>query len=99
MVKKLTVRSRGLTVELFAEPEDTEIEGNASAIDEETDRETNESIRAQLASGNEWAWCCAHVRVTYTDPASGEDLTSDQYLGGCSYASAADFIGSKFTVT
>jgi hypothetical protein len=98
--KKITIRSKGLAVELFCEPEEIEIEGNALASgDDAEDRNAENWIHDQLASGNEWAWCTAHVRVTYTDPATGDDLTSDQYLGGCSYLSRADFIGSKFTIT
>ncbi len=70
---------------LEALPEDSSIEGNASAIDEETDAEIAESIREQLESGNEWAWCVAKV----TGKWNGIEISD--YLGGCSYKSADDF--------
>jgi hypothetical protein len=43
-------------------------------------------VKDQLAEGNEAAWFCARVTVTDGD-ASGED-----YLGGCSYRSFAEFM-------
>lgn len=42
-------------------------------------------IHDELRRGNEWAWCCTHVRASFAG------LTGDCYLGGCSYASEADF--------
>ena len=84
--KQLTRNSKDLAIEVSAEPEDLPIDGNASAIDEETDKEIARDIREQLDSGNAWAWCMAHVRVTYRGV-----LSSDSYLGGCSYASEKDF--------
>ena len=44
-----------------------QIEGNASAIDEKTDRETVDWIRGQLARGNDWAWCSVQVIATIPD--------------------------------
>jgi hypothetical protein len=85
-MKTVTKASKGLVIELFCEPEDMRIEGNASAIDPETDAETIAWIKAELDRGNEWAWCCAHVRVTYKGI-----IKADDYLGGCSYKSEADF--------
>lgn len=84
--KTVTRESKGIRIELSCEPEDMRIEGNASAIDPVTDAETVASIKAQLAAGNEWAWCTAHVRVTYKGI-----ISADDYLGGCSYGSEADF--------
>ncbi len=65
------------TVEIL--PEDLQIDGNASAIDEDTDRETVADIRAQLDAGNECAWCCVVVRATW------RGFTGIDSLGGCSY--------------
>lgn len=48
-------------------PSDIEIEGNASAIDEETDRATYDWICDQLERGNEWAWCDVIVTAEYRD--------------------------------
>ncbi len=81
----ITKDTPGVEIELFCESENMPIEGNASAIGPEEDAETNAWIRAQLDSGNEWAWCVVHVRVTY------RDIVSDQYLGGCSYRSEKEF--------
>lgn len=67
-------------------PEHIQIWGNASAIDEETDREVENDIIDQLGRGNEWAWCAVKVTAKYKDQ-EGVD-----YLGGCSYASEKDFM-------
>ncbi len=73
-------------IELKCLPEDISIEGNVLASgDDEEDRKAEEEVRRQLKDGNEWAWCCAHVRVSF------ESLQADDYLGGCSYLSEEDF--------
>ncbi len=66
-------------------PEDTPIEGNCSAIDDDIDRETADWIRAQLDGGNEWAWCLAFVEAEWNG------FIGRDSLGGCSYRSEADF--------
>ena len=67
-------------------PEDVQIEGNALASgDDDADRECEQDIMEQLASGNQWAWCTVRVVATL-----GE-FSGDAYLGCCSYASEADF--------
>jgi hypothetical protein len=67
-------------------PEDLQIEGNCLASgDDEVDRQAAESIRADLESGNEWAWC----RVIVT--AEWEGRLGADSLGGCSYANEGDF--------
>jgi len=60
--------------------------GNCSCIDPETDAASEQWIRNQLESGNEWAWCSVTVRLTY------KGLSAEDYLGGCSYLSRADFV-------
>lgn len=82
----VTLASAGVVVELFCEDEPVAIEGNASAIGPDEDEETNAWIRAQLDAGNDWAWCTAHVRVTYRGI-----LVADTYLGCCSYKGEEDF--------
>jgi hypothetical protein len=67
-------------------PEETPIRGNASCIDPETDRETEEMIESQLEEGNEWAWCT--VKCT----ARLGDFVGVAYLGCCSFKSLSDFI-------
>jgi hypothetical protein len=84
----ITKDSPGVEIELFHESEDMPYEGNASAIGPKEDAETNEWIRSELESGNDWAWCCVHVRVTY------KGIVADQYLGGCSYRAEAEFRSS-----
>jgi hypothetical protein len=71
--------------EIEVEPEHIPVEGNASAIDPETDDEIAEEIYAQLDRGNVWAWCTVHVI------ASWKNFQGDDYLGGCSYKSEAEF--------
>ena len=72
-------------ITLTIEPEDVPIEGNASAIDEDTDRETVTWIRDQLDRGNEWAWCTVIVRARYAGLEGGDSL------GCCSYESEEAF--------
>ena len=66
-------------------PEDIPIQGNASAVDEETDAQVEKEIRDQIAHGNEWAWCV--VRLT----ARWAGYEGYDYLGGCSYGSEEQF--------
>lgn len=73
------------TIRVYCTPEHLRIEGTASAIDPETDREVAAEIRGQLEAGNEWAWCAVEVRATYAG-VDGAD-----FLGACSFASEADF--------
>lgn len=75
-----------VTYTLTCEPEIMEIEGNVLASDDdEADAEAEAFVRAELESGNEWAWCS--VKVT----ASWNGFEGDAYLGGCSYKSEDDF--------
>lgn len=95
-MRRLTKDSPGIEIELLCEREDIEIEGNAMASgDDAVDEEQNAWVRAQLASGNEWAWCCARVRVTYSVAIPGKAFPArvegNAYLGACSYLSEEDF--------
>lgn len=65
--------------------ENLQIEGNASAIDEETDKKIANKIRRQLAAGNSWAWCCVKVTATW------KNFSAETYLGGCSYRNEKQF--------
>ena len=71
------------------EPEECQIEGNASDIDEETDRETETWIREELEAGNEWAWCS--VKVSATVRSRGFEFQGAAYLACCSYRGIDDF--------
>jgi hypothetical protein len=75
--------------EIECVPEDLPIQGNASAIDDETDAQLERDLREQLERGNEWAWCL--VRVT----ARWAEYEGYDYLGGCSYASKEQFMHPK----
>lgn len=78
-----------ITYTLECLPEDINIKGNCSAIDEETDRETEQWIIRELRAGNEWAWCCA--KVTCTIEFNGHTFVGQDVLGCCSYKSKEDF--------
>ena len=68
------------SISLVWEDEDTNFE---KELDDERSKQW---IREQLSMGNPWAWCCAHVTVSYM----GE--SGDAYLGQCSYVSRENFI-------
>lgn len=75
-----------VTFTVTIEPDHISIEGNAMASgDPAADQEVYDWIRAELARGNEWAWCA--VKVT----AEWNGYQAADYLGGCSYESEADF--------
>ena len=70
--------------EVTVEPEQEGYRGMVSAIDDETDRETEQWITDQLNSGNELAWCFVTVRAKL-DGFVGWDS-----LGGISCKNQAD---------
>lgn len=69
-------------------PEETPIRGNASAIDDETDRKNEELIVSQLKDGNPWAWCVVKVTGLW------HGIEESEYLGCCSFNSEKDFVES-----
>ena len=71
-------------------PEDMQIKGNASAIDEETDKAIEQEINRQLGNGNPWAWCTVKVTCYFDNGLDG--IEGVDYLGGCSYKDKADFV-------
>ena len=73
-----------------AEPEEMSPEGNASAIDEETDKAILDHINEQLEAGNIWAWCSVKVTCSWTDE-EGNVYEGNDYLGGCSYENEQGF--------
>lgn len=83
-----------VTYTLECYPETTEIEGNASAVDDDTDRETNEWVRDQLRSGNQWAW--GRARVIASVEVDGETFEGSDSLGCCSYLSEQDFRADQY---
>ena len=74
----------GLVWELQALPEDQDPDYELE--DGSLDTEVIEELLRDLEGGNEWAWCCACLSVTF------EEWTGDSYLGGCSYKDEADFV-------
>lgn len=74
-----TVTADEVDFEVTIEPEDATIEGFASAIDDETDAAIATEIRAQLASGNDMAWC--RVVVTASVEVCGHTVTGRDSLG------------------
>lgn len=82
---------------LEVDPDETPIRGNASATeDPEADRELEDALIDRANRGDVWAWCCVRVIATI----EGTDLRGESdWLGGCSYDSARDFIESKFQIT
>jgi hypothetical protein len=83
LIRKLTEADVTFTIE--CEDEDMPVRGAFASGDDEADLEDEKRILAELERGNNWAWCCVHVR------ASWRDFHGDDYLGGCSYASQEDF--------
>jgi hypothetical protein len=81
MSKKITAKSPGIEIELI------HMEEHDSPRDQLEDPETVQWVEDQIASGNEWAWFTARVKVTYKGI-----LEADDYLGGCSYKSKQDFM-------
>ena len=71
----------------IAIPEDMSIRGNCMASgDDKVDEDCALEIERQLNAGNEWAWCQVKVEARWNG------LRGVDYLGGCSYASKADFM-------
>ena len=65
--------------------EEIPVEGNASAIDDETDAEIAKNIYEQLENGNIWPWCTVQVIASYNG------FSGNDYLGCCSYEDEEDF--------
>lgn len=84
MLRKLTLGAVEFSLEIH--PEDIPIEGNCSAIDDETDASTERWIREQLERGNEWAWCTVVVKAQWNG------FEASDALGACSYSSEKDFV-------
>jgi hypothetical protein len=61
------------------------VEGNASAIDPETDARIAAEILARLETGDVWAWATVRVSVAF------DGFEAVDTLGGCSYADETDF--------
>jgi len=83
-MRKLT--KADVTITLKCEPEEMDYVGNCMASGDQTiDRQAEQWIRDQLEAGNEWAWCCVTVTVSW------EGFEASDHLGGCSYQSEENF--------
>ena len=71
---------------IIVRPETSRIQGNASAWDEETDRNVEEAILTRLENGEVWAWASVEVQVH-----DDEGNMESDFLGCCSYEDEADF--------
>lgn len=83
---KITRESKGLEIQVTAEPEDESPVGYFASDDKAADAALVQSILDREEHGDDWAWFTAHVRVTYRGV-----LSADAYLGACSYANEAEF--------
>jgi hypothetical protein len=82
---KITKDTAGVSIQLIPEDEIEGPEGHFATGDDAQDREMVAEIVRKMNAGDIWAWFSAWVRVTF------DGLTSDQYLGACSYSNEADF--------
>jgi hypothetical protein len=85
IMARLQKLGEAVTFETAAVPEDTEIEGNCSAVDDATDALAERWIHDQIADGNDWAWCAVTVTARFVG------LIGRDYLGCCSYESRERF--------
>ena len=84
--------TRYALIDFEAMPDETPVEGNALASgDDATDQACYAEINARLESGDQYAWFVAKVRAQY------EGMFGTACLGGCSYASRADFMAEGGT--
>lgn len=75
-----------VTFELRIEPDDTPFKGKVMASgDASADAKAEAWVEAQLARGNDWAWCVVTVIAKYRS-FEGRDS-----FGCCSYESEGDF--------
>ena len=75
-------------------PEDTEVRGNYVASgDDDYDRGCENEILAELANGNDWAWCTVKVTAQYEGI---NCIEGNDFLGCCSYRDEADFLACDY---
>jgi len=75
-----------ITFEIECLPEHMHPEGMAICSgDEDYDRQVVAKILEDLENGNEWSWCVVKVS------GSVNGVSSEEYLGGCSYESQESF--------
>ena len=79
-------------IEVIAEPDHFSVRGNAiDSGDADYDRVIEDAIFERLEQGDVWAW--ASVEVYAWADVGGVIVRSDsEYLGGCCYEDAAEFV-------
>lgn len=52
------------------------------------------SVRRMMKKDRLWGWCCVKCTVTvfFQNEGKNYSVIGEEYLGGCSYASEADFV-------
>jgi len=86
----IPLTAKDCEIKIIAEQEYAQIEGNASAIDDETDTRIIDEICYELERGNIWAWCSVEVKVSW------HNFSASDYLGCCSYENEQDFRNSGY---
>jgi hypothetical protein len=85
------IRRADVSFSVDAEMDEMPVRGNALASgDDAADRECEDEILARLESGDVWAWACVKVTASITLD-DGRTFEASEFLGGCCYASEADF--------
>lgn len=69
--------------------EDIPVNGNVTAIDDETDFKNEQVVISEIEKGNVWVWCTVKVTASYKQH-EGSD-----YLGCCSYKDQSDFVNNS----
>jgi len=80
----------GVVYTLHAVPDDVPVLHGHDSGDPEQNRRDKAEILARLDAGDVWAWADVEVRATVA--VDGHTVTGSDYLGGCCYADAADFM-------
>jgi len=79
------LKASEVVVRLEVKPEDVSVSGSFASGEPERDREQEREVLARLNRGDEWAWFCAKVTVSWGS------FSATEHLGCCSYASEEDF--------
>lgn len=90
MIREITCAD--VDVSIHVEEEHVPVRGNAVYSDnKELDKQVEDSILEKLEAGDAWAWCCVRVHVSFKGI-----LSSNQYLGCCSYKDEDDFASGGY---
>jgi hypothetical protein len=62
---------------------------------DELDESLVEEINRRLNEGDPWAWASVTVTAHWTNPVTGAEHQGQDFLGGCCYKSAEDFVANS----